>query len=72
MTASARVLGHPTTGARLCAICAGPPTWQVGPDDRACSTHIGAVLDLYFRDRSRWDGWLPATVVPLRSRGGTT
>lgn len=60
----------PVGGSRQCAFCGEPPSYQVGPEDRACREHLREVLDLYFRDR--WDGWQPATVAPLRSRGGTT
>lgn len=46
-----------------CPVCDRPPTWQVGPDARSCTRHVGDVLaDLYAAEPRPFAPHLP---VPL-------
>lgn len=56
---------------RMCGFCGGLPEFQVGPDERACRAHVGDVLAHFYE--TGWDGFAPATVVPvapIRTGGG--
>jgi hypothetical protein len=54
-------LARTSTG---CPLCEQPATWQVGPDTRSCTTHVGDVLaGLYTADPHPFAPYLP---TPLR------
>ncbi len=50
----------------VCEVCGRPARYQLA-GDRACSPHIGAVLDDVLA-RTPWDGFLPITVKPIGER----
>lgn len=48
----------------LCPVCAAPATWQIGPDTRSCTSHVGPVLaSLYDAEPHPFHPFLP---TPLR------
>jgi len=50
--------------ASSCVICEAPATWQVGPDTRSCTSHVGDTLaDLYAAEPHPFQPYLP---TPLR------
>lgn len=63
MTATpvAPVTTHPSAVQKLCAVCDGPPTWQVGEGDRSCDRCLALVLRAVLATRP----FLPPLPTPL-------
>lgn len=66
MTATpvAPVSTHPSSVQAVCPVCGHTATWQVGPDIRSCTGHVGEVLAQLYRDEPH--PFHPHLPVPLR------